>query len=433
MIGHEGITLGGSVAAWFLFLILTIAFIGLRSPAERRTLLGLAIGAYVLKTILAVLYFDVLVKAGLNGFPGTDPTNYHRWATEMAREIKGGRGHFSTGWSSVDPGYSYICSYLYTIFGNNTLIPRFLGCAASSAGALYVYRTANHFFGESTARLAIWLYLFLPFTLLITIDQRKDSAVTFLALGLLWHTVRLIQVPFGKWKSAFAVVVYLFCIHYMRSAFIWPFLAILLTTFAISSRNILVSIGGICLALTIFVAAQWIIPKGSTGTLEHSAERFAGKLTESEHLANRESGLLRFARVTSVASLWKAPIAGIAVLLLPFPPLFTLQHLPGFLMSWANLFVVALFPALLWGIYLTMRRGGWRQHLILLLYPLIFVALIGILHPDVTRYRETAFPAIVILMSRGWTARVPAIITVPIYAALSLLAAFVYLSRAGQL
>lgn len=433
MIGHEGITLGGSVAAWFLFLLLTIVFVGLRNPAERRALLGLAVGAYVLKTILAVLYFDALVKVGLNGFAGIDPGNYHHWAIEMARDIKSGRGHFGSAWRSVDPGYSYICSYLYTIFGSNTLIPRFLGCAMSSAGTIYVYRIAKHFFGDATARLSVWLYLFLPFTLLIVIDQRKDAVVSFLALGLLWHVVRLVQIPFAKWQSVLVAIFYLFCMHYTRSAFIWPFLAVLVVTFAVSSRNIFVSIGGVFLALLIFAAALWIIPEDSANTLEHSTQRFVGKLDESEKIANRESGLLRFARVTSIGSLWKAPIAGVAVLLLPFPPLFTLQHLPSLLASWANLFVVALLPALFWGIYLAVRQGEWRRHFVLLIYPLVFVALVGILHPDVTRYRETAFPAIVILMSRGWTARVPAVITVPIYAALSLLAAFVYLSRAGQL
>ncbi|HJZ11271.1 MAG TPA: hypothetical protein VJ521_03930, partial [Acidobacteriota bacterium] len=125
MIGLE-ITLGSSVAAWVLFFLFTAAFVGFRSAPERKTLLGIALGAYVLKTILAVIYFDILVKAGLNGFAGIDPGNYHRWAIEMAREIKSGGRHFGFGWKTLDPGYPYICAHLYAVFGNNTFVPRFL-------------------------------------------------------------------------------------------------------------------------------------------------------------------------------------------------------------------------------------------------------------------------------------------------------------------
>ncbi len=432
LLGHEGITLGGSFAAWVLFLLFTMAFLGFRSADERRALFGLAVGAYVLKTILAVVYFYVLVQEGFNGFSGIDPVNYHRWAIEMARDIQSGH-RFSVAWTSTDPGYSYICSYLYTLFGNNTFVPRFLNCAIASAGVIYVYRIANYFFGAATARLATLLYLFLPFSLLLTIAQRKDAIVTFLALGLLWHTIRLAQIPGKNGKIWVIALLQLFFMHYMRSAFIWPFFGILILTFSVFSRNILTSIGGILLAVTIIAGAQVLLPEDNPNTFQHSAERFEGKLQEAEQLAHREVGLLRFARVTSVLTLWKAPLSAIAVLITPFPPLFTLQHLPGFLASWANLFVVALLPALFWGTYLVIRRGAWRKHFILLAYPLVFVALIGILHPDVTRYRETAFPAVLILMARGTKAGVPAIILVPVYAALSLLAAVVYLNRAGQL
>lgn len=406
-------------------------FVGFRSPPERRMLLGITLGAYVLKTILVTIYFDILVKAGLNGFAGVDPANYHRWATEMAREIRGSGRHFSHGWKITDPGYTYICSHLYAVFGNNTFVPRFLNCAISSAGAIYVYRIANHFFGEATARLATLLHLFLPFSLLITLDQRKDPIITFLALGLLWHAVHYFRIPGGKATSVTTGLLLLLLMHYMRSAFLWPFFGILITHFALTSRNILVTVGGIAFAIMILVGAQLLLPEDDPASLEYSVNRFEGKLHESEQIAKRESGLLRFARVTSIVDIWKAPFAAVLILITPFPPFIEPARIPSTIASWANLFVVGLLPALLWGIYLATRRGGWRPHALLLLYPLVYIFLIGVAHPDVTRYRETAFPAVLILMSYGVRSGTPAVITMPIYAGLALLGLLVTFSRYG--
>ena len=160
----------------FTFFFLLIFYL-VREKEERGWLMRLAIGAFLLKAILVPIYFEWLVYIGKFGFAYLDAGGVHHQGLQIAEEIGYGIEH--TGWGSqaVDPGFYFFTAYTYLLFGNNTLVIRFILIMCISMSLLYVYRITRLYFDEKTARLAAGLQAFLPFPILLSLNHHKDPMV----------------------------------------------------------------------------------------------------------------------------------------------------------------------------------------------------------------------------------------------------------------
>lgn len=420
--------LGSSVVAAGLSLLLVVLFYAFQPADERRAVMPVAVLSFLVKAALVPAVFFYLKNEGYLGFTYLDGFKYHDAAFLMSVDLKLDLPRMSYGWDFRDPGYNYIGSLLYLFFGPNTLVPRFFNAAFSCITLLYVFRIGKLTFDDRVARVAVLLLAFLPFTLLIIVDQRKDAVVQLLATVLLYHTIRILDLD-RRWASSLAWgIVALVAMYYMRSGFILPFLGIVGICFVMGHRSVVEGLSLAAAFLVVFMGLQLALPSESPLSIGSNVERFQGKVQESSELAE-VGGLARFSRVRSLGEIWKLPLASALILLLPFPPRFGGRYLPSTILSWANLPTLFFFPHMVRGIYLSFRDDGWKRRLPLVLFPLVFTILLGMTSVGIARYRETFLPALLILAAAGVRHGVDLVTRLVIYGGLVGLAAVVYFTR----
>ena len=420
--------LGPTLVAAIMAFAMVAVFHGVRAREERQFLLPLALGSFLLKAMLVPAMFFLLDGGGYLGFIYEDGLKYHLSATEMSRDLVSGSARVGYGWNFRDPGYNYIGAALYALFGPNTLVPRYLNIAASAMTLLYVYRIARITFDEKVARLACWIIAFLPFTLLITIDQRKDAVVQFVAAFILYHTVRVLSGNTQITRSIVFVAIAMAAMYPLRSGFILPYIAVLGISFFLGRRSIVQGMAFSLVVVLALIAIQVVVPEDSGLSIANNVERFQGKVAQSEQLT-AVGGLARLARVTSWTDLWKLPLGAFLVLILPFPPRFSGAYLPGTLLTWSNLPFLYFLPHIFVGALAAIRDDRWRLRLPLLIYPALFLVVLAVTDLSVTRYRETFLPALIILAAAGSRAGTGVVTRLVVYTGLGLLAVAVYVVR----
>jgi hypothetical protein len=137
---------------------------------------------------------------------------------------------------------------------------------------------------------------------------------------------------------------------------------------------------------------------------------------------------MRFVHIDSPREIWKMPFSAVIVLVSPFPPSIP-PRFPYFLYDWTNLICLLLYPWLAIGVMSVLRERGLRERALLLLFPAVFLILIGAIHPSVTRYRETVFPIILLLIAVGFHRPNNLLVSALTYAGLGGLAMVVYAAR----
>jgi len=422
-----------TVLATLLFLLLVIGFYAVRPLEERRALMVIAVASYLLKAALVPVYFWALISVGLQGTAHIDPIKYHGWSREMAIEIELGLPHLHRGWTSFSSGYLALCAYLYSWFGPNTLVPRMLNAAVSSLSLLYLYRLGKLYFDQRVARLAVLLTAFLPFTMLIVLEHRKDPIVQLLAMFVVYHAALLLKFD-RRWPRSVAfIVLALVPMYFMRGAFVVPFLGLIAISFILARRNVLVAAVATVPVLLLVAATQFYAPEGSQLSVQTNIERLQGKIEDYEarkrtgQLIER-GGLTRLVHIQSPTEIWKAPISAAVTLISPFPPTFP-PRFPDILYTGTNLICLLLYPWLIIGVLSVLREEGLRERLFLLLFPTVFLVIIGAVLPGTARYRETVFPIILLLIAVGLHQRSNMLISALTYAGLAGLAAIVYAVR----
>ncbi len=416
--------------AALLGFIGVLAFMGVRSPEERRFLLPLGIAAFLLRVILVPLYYYALVQDGLGGYAYIDAFEYHLDGIELAGEFASGLTYKSRAWGIVDPGFSFVTGILYWIAGPNTLVVRMLNAMVGTFTLLYVYRTTRLFFDEErVARIAALLAAFLPFSIVIAINHRKEPIVTLLSVYIFMHATRMLRFE-PKWgSSAFLAFAGLATIAFFRSGFVFPFLAILFLCYITTTQSLLRSISLALPTIVLFAVVQFLISDDGSLSLAASNARIEGKLQESAGLAE-VGGLVRYVRMTSIFEIYKLPFATVLMVILPFPPYLS-GSLPSLLLSWTNLVNLFFLPHMISGALHVLRSKDWRKQLPVLLFPGIFLVLLGATHVGVIRYRETVFPIMLVVAAIGIHAGTSLVMRGLTYFGLLGLGGLVYFARFG--
>lgn len=419
-----------TIVAALIGLIAVIIFMAARPQEERRFLLPLGMAAFTLKAILVPLYYFLLVNAGLDGFAYSDSYEYHLDGIEIARELSTQLDYSSRAWVTVDPGFPILTGIFYWIAGPNTLVVRMFNCMFATFMLLYVYRTSRLFFEEEKiARIACLLVAFLPYSMTIAINHRKEPLVTLLSIFIFYHASRLIRLDRSWATSALLAALGLFAIFFFRSGFVLPFIGILFLCYVTSSQSTARSIALAIPTILILAAVQFFISDDVSISIASSSERVQGKIFNSAEMAE-VGGLARFARMTSIFQIYKLPLATVLALILPFPPYLS-GLLPAVLLSWTNLLNLAFLPQMIGGGMAVFREPGWKTRIPILLFPGVFLILIGATHLGVARYRETIFPALLILVAVGIHRGTSIFLRGTVYGTLGALAFIVYLARFG--
>ncbi len=424
--GSFDISIWTTLAAAGIGLLIVILFYAFRRGEDAAFLSRLGVGVFLLKAALVPVYFMVLMTWGNGGFAYQDGIGYHDAASEMATELKFGLPHDSHGWKFHDPGYNYLGAVLFWLLGPNPMAPRMLNAAATALTLFYVFQIAMLVWDDrKTARLACYLAAFLPYSALVALDQRKDAVVQLMAMFLLYHAFRILRSLPGWGRDLGWLLGGLIVMYYLRSSFILPFAAAMAICFLLAHRSLIEGLGFSIAIAGIVLALLFTADPDSNISIGASVDRLGAKVESSANLATR-GGLARFARIESIAGLYKLPLASLFVLIFPFPPRFW-GRWEGMAFSWTNLPYIFLLPGLAAGVFACFRGGRLRERLPILVYPAIFVVILALTHFDLHRYRETFSPALFILMAGGLRAGVGVVTLITVYGGLLLIAAAVYL------
>jgi hypothetical protein len=98
-----------------------------------------------------------------------------------------------------------------------------------------------------------------------------------------------------------------------------------------------------------------------------------------------------------------------------------------------NLAGVFLFPHMMLGAWSLIRGPDWRLRLPLLVFPGLFLLMLGSIHIGSVRYKEIFYPICLIWAAIGWQIGPGMFLKMASYGALALLAILVYTTRLGIL
>lgn len=419
------------MVAFFITLIVLIGFYVVRKPEERKWVMRVAIAAFLIKSLLLPFYFQWLVSIGEEGFAYADAGRVHNQSIRMGEEITYDTPRNTPGWYAVDPGIYLLTTYTYLAFGTNTLVIRFLLIMCISMAILYTYRITRMYFDEPTARLAALLHAFMPAPILLSLNHRKDPIVQLLVMFMFYHSVRVFRQEPNWPRSVGWVIAGLVAVYPFRSGLILPFLGMMVICFVLANRNVLQGMLLTTITILILVILQFATPDDSKINLDTYAARAGGKLEQSAEFSEA-GGLVRLLRVTGPLDIYKIPFAAVAYLLLPFPPAFD-GYPPTILTSFLHLFAIFLLPHMYMGAWSLIRAPDWRIKLPLIVFPGVFLLVLGAVHVGILRYREIFYPVCLIWMAIGWRIGTPAVLRFAIYVGLAILTIPIYLSRFGFL
>ena len=290
-------------------LVAVAVFLGVRSAEERNFLLPLGLIMFTIKAILVPLYYTLLVNAGLDGFAYEDSYKYHLDGMEVAYELDTTITYASRAWRTVDPGYPLLTGFVYWITGPNTLVMRMLNCMFGGFLLLYVYRAAKLYFEDvRIARVSCLLVAFLPFSITIAINQRKEPIVVLLSVFVFYQASRLIRLEANWAVAAVGLVVGMLAMFFFRSGFVLPFIAILFLSYIVSTQSITRSIGLAIPTVLVMFAVQFLLSDDASISLAASSERIEGKILRSAELSET-GGLVRLVRMSSLLEVYKLPFA----------------------------------------------------------------------------------------------------------------------------
>lgn len=409
-------------------LFFLLGFFAVRKREERGWLMGLAIGAFLLKAILVPLYFQWMVAIGNFGFAYADAGALHLQGMQFAEEITHDIPHTGFAGTALDPGFFRLTGYLYLLFGPNTLVIRFFLIMCVSFSLLYLYRIAKLYFDEKTARTAALMHAFLPMPILLSLNHRKDPLIQLIVLFTFYHAVRIFRQEAGWQRSAVMVVVGLFCIYPFRSGMVLPFLMMMLICFVFANRSLFQGIALAIVTILGLVILQLAATEDSRIGIERYTARAQEKLESSALLTEKSSGLARLLRVTGPADIYKVPVAAAAYLIMPFPPNFDQGPLST-VSTLLNLVSIILLPHLLMGAWSMIRGPNWRANLPLLIFPFFFLLVLGAVHIGIVRYKQIFYPICLIWAAVGWQRGTSFFFKFSVYSVIGLLGTAVYVYR----
>lgn len=417
-----------TLLAFLVGLTAVYVFYFTRPREERRALLPIALVSFALKAILVPIVYWIWDQAGMDGFGGKDSFNYDLVAREMAWELANGSSRNSRGWEYQDPAYNIFGAVIYLGLGANTLAVRMLNVTVSTFTLVYAYRIGRLTFDERTARLGTMLLAAAPFGILLTVDHRKDPIAQFLATAALYHTLVLVYQQRGSLKSIPMVGMLLTGMYFVRGRFTLPFLGILATSFVISGRQVARSLVYLFVIGVAFVGLQMTFPEDSALSIQSGLDRFEANFELSARLGS-SGGLLRFARMSSPAEIYKLPFAVVMFVIQPFPPHLETAIRTQTLAEWAQLFSLVLFPQFLVGIRDVFRSENWRRRSPLLIYAGAFLVLMAATNISVFRYRETVSPVLWLFTAAGMLKRQNPIWIAAVYFGFALMGGVVLFTR----
>lgn len=249
-------------------------------------------------------------------FHAVDSLVYHQNAVRIAGEFKAMNFDFVSVTKELefsDKGYNLYLGLIYSLFGPDILVPRFINAIFSTLTVRLIYRTATILLGEKTGRLASIMAMFLPNFLLYLGTHLKEPLMVFLVMTALYTSTRIIRLEKRDAAGMIALLISVLCLFMFRTilAFVAfsSFIAFAILYRPVKGRFFNYAVLFIIIGGFIYLAAGTEITK----EIAHYYEKSTSGLSENmEFRANREGG-------NRLALMASAPLFITIIFMAPFP------------------------------------------------------------------------------------------------------------------
>lgn len=375
------------ISIFFMKIIINIQDL---EKGERRFLFNLGLYSFSVKLALIIfLYIGFLLLKG-DGFAFFDDRNYHYWAEQLSSSWKTG-GNLSM-WTPPrgNPGYIYLCAFIYYIFEPNTLIARVFNSSISTIVIFYVYQITKKLFDAKIAKISSLLIAFFPPFVLWSSVQFKDVIVAFLITYIIFHTLNMQQNL--KLDSILKYIISLILLLTIRKQYFLIILGGSLFYLVISQKLsfrkfvtgliiviIIISTGFITKKLGYGFLGSRLISEGHFNIVEIrqnyliSVEKTKGPIQDSLIYWILKQNIFK--------KIYFIPVALIFTILNPFPP-WRIKSLSSPTTLFTNISVIAnwlwifyLLPSFIYGIYYSVKNNFRRNFLLVYTSLVILIAI----------------------------------------------------------
>jgi len=347
---------------------------------EKSYLLDLSLYSFTIKLFLITFLYIGFLGLGGDGFAFFDDRNYHYWAIELSSSWKAGKSLSMWAPMEGNPGYIYLCAFIYYLFEPNTLIARCFNSLISTLAIIYVYRISIKLFDTKTAKVASLLTAFFPPFLLWSSVQFKDVVVAFLIIYIIFQTLEIQQNL--KLHSIFKYIISLIILLTIRKQY-FPIMVALSLFYLVISQKFSFKRYAIGLIMLISIIFTGFITKGMGYGFLGSNLIIKGqfnvvdiresylKLIEEIRGGPRSSLIYLILKENIFKKFYLIPIPLIFSILNPFPPWnikplktpTTLFTNIGVIANWAWIFY--LLVCFIFGFYYSVKYNFKKSFLLL--------------------------------------------------------------------
>lgn len=360
-----------------------------------------ALGIRVLY-VVGILYYYYIKTGSSMEFQAADSRNYHETASYLAQLAR--EGYFKAIFEQLeyrtmgfsDQGYMLYLTTLYSIFGNNTIIPRLLKALMSAYMCVAIYKLTARNINEKTAKLAAIIAIFLPQFIHYNGTYLKETEMIFLATVALERfdylirtrkhfivnlilTILLTVLSFGFRTVVGMILIGSFVVHIL-----------LIDQNLVARKTKWIILGGIGILLIVLVLS----PIGKELLIMLKVN-----FKESNYLVVKYNQLgMKYADYASYKTL--AP----GVFVLPLTNLVEVANDNQKLMNGTYFIKNYLAFFAMWCIIVAIREKKWKNFSLIGSYTLVYILIIAFSFAvNSERYHLPAMPGIVIMSAFAMT------------------------------
>jgi 4-amino-4-deoxy-L-arabinose transferase-like glycosyltransferase len=330
-------------------------------------------------------------------FSAADSFGYHSNASTLAMHSFGEYNRIFGHIGISDRGYPTYLGMIYLIFGNGVLIPRLLKALLGSISAVLVYKLATRNFGEGVGRMSALFYMLMPNLILYTGLHLKETEMVFLTVAFMERTDYVIRSKKYNIINVTLPLVLAGLLFTFRTVLGATAFFALFTTLMFSSSGVLRWHKRLIIIVWLLMAVGYFIGgRISTEVEQLWQNRNINQEQSMDWRSKRENGN-QFSKYAGSSVF--VPL----IFVIPFPTIVDIPNQDNQqLINGGNFVKNILAFFVIFGLFIIIRNGIWRDYLLIGSFTLGYLIVIALsAFAQSERFHQPALPFLLVFAAFG--------------------------------
>lgn len=372
-----------------ILILVVIRMIIVRFPTipEYRLVAKHILWSGLFRIILVVIYYQILVEYGHNGFGILDDIKYHTMGVKSLMSPESIVDYATAGINN--PGYYWLTIALYKMFGPNTILVRVINSIAMILWIIPVSFLASLWGNTRVTKISICLTAWMPSCIQPGLIQIKDPIV---GLALMSFVAVLSYWPITSITRSVIACVALLIMYTYRIDVILPVISVMAIYHLLrikyhSIKKTIVFVSIIIMIAILIIPGYKASSRGKLLSNVNNIDDIDYLLLNIKDNNDKGDGFHERLDIKKTEEIWKLPFAIIALLFIPFPIPYSAYEIHPVVAGWANFMNIILLPFMAIGLMIIIKNGFVRTMPIWLV-TIVIMALMAIFSQFVLRYRD---------------------------------------------